>query len=365
MAIDGKKLKDALAKAKNVGLVEEAFTIEDCELVLRNLRQDEYNSILQDCDGLDGMAYLNAYQRGHIARSIVSLNGVDLRDTAFVEVDEDDPKRPGQTKTVKHELHAYLNKQVLGTWGKEAIFTAFRKFGDVVGAAEIKAKQGVTFVLSDERDEDKYRRLLLEAQECEEAMPQSMVTSILDELGLMRKSTADEIKAAMTKTDELARAQAAADQAAADQAAADQAAAAAEAAIQQASADQASAAAEAAIQQAAADQAAADQARPSAGRPMDPHLTLQQVIASRTPVPVVAAQASQDTSPALKRGAEIAALEGAADSHGLIEVYRPDQPQGPVEVRKREPFDASGLATILDKPPSAGINPRFKPQPKI
>ena len=323
MAIDGKKLKDALAKAKNVGLVEEAFTIEDCELVLRNLRQDEYNSILQDCDGLDGMAYLNAYQRGHIARSIVSLNGVDLRDTAFVEVDEDDPKRPGQTKTVKHELHAYLNKQVLGTWGKEAIFTAFRKFGDVVGAAEIKAKQGVTFVLSDERDEDKYRRLLLEAQECEEAMPQSMVTSILDELGLMRKSTADEIKAAMTKTDELARAQA------------------------------------------AADQAAADQARPSAGRPMDPHLTLQQVIASRTPVPVVAAQASQDTSPALKRGAEIAALEGAADSHGLIEVYRPDQPQGPVEVRKREPFDASGLATILDKPPSAGINPRFKPQPKI
>jgi len=343
--LDGRKLRDALDKAKNVGLVEESFTIEDCELTLRNLRPTEYADIIQDCASLEGVEYLNAYQRGHLARALVIVNGVDLHDTDLVEVEEDDPKKPGQTKVVKLELHAYLNKHMLGTWSKEAIYTAFRKFGDVVELAERKAKQGITFVTTDETGEDKYRRLLLEAKECEDEVPTAMVDNILADMGLMRKSTADEIKAVMAKTDELARASAAATTVVP------------------------------AAPVAEPEPPAPPLDTAESRRPVDPHRTLQQVIEARTanvPAPATPiVQAAQGESQAVSRTSEIAALEAALPtslpgSHGPIEVYRPEQRPEPVELRQRQqPFDASAASAILDKPPVAGINPRFRPQPKI
>ena len=125
-----KTLKDALAKVRNVGLVEEAFSLEGCDFVLRNLRPAEYAAVIQDCADLEDVAYLNRYQMAHLCRSIVEIDGVDLRDVTLVQVDE---------KT-KLELHQYLMDHVIATWSKEVLYVAFRKFGDVVETPPEKPK---------------------------------------------------------------------------------------------------------------------------------------------------------------------------------------------------------------------------------
>jgi hypothetical protein len=352
--IDSKRLRDALAKAKNIGLVEETFTLGDCELVLRSLRPDEYTAVLQECQGLNDMEYLHAYQLGHIARAIVGINGLDFHDVQFVEEEEPDPKRPDKMRTVKLELHSYLTKNVLATWSKEAIYTAYRKFGDVVEQAERKAKEGVTFLLPEETEEERYRRLLLEAKELEDSIPSAMVDRVLEEMGLMRKTTADEIKANMEKLDQLAR----------DKEAAEAPAQAPEPVPSPAVV-------------AAASEVEASPEPPK--RPVDPHQTLQRAIEARKATPVVV-QAAQGDVPSVKRAAAIAALETNVggvvhedtlppstlpSSHGPIEVYRPDQPQAPVEVKKQEQFDPTAAAAILEQPPAAGINPRFRPPQRV
>ena len=78
--LSARTLRDSLQKAKGVGLVEERFTVGDCEVVVRNLRPDHYEDILADCKGLDDVGYLNAFQIGHVSRAIIELNGQDFRD---------------------------------------------------------------------------------------------------------------------------------------------------------------------------------------------------------------------------------------------------------------------------------------------
>lgn len=344
--LDSKKLRDALSKAKGIGIVEETFTLGDCEVTLRNLRPDEYTAVMQACQGLDNAEYLHAYQKGHLARSIVSLNGIDFHDVDFVEIEEPDPKNPNKIRPIKVELHSYL-MPIVDTWGKEVVYAAYRKFGDVVSKAERQATEGITFLLPEETDEEKYRRLLLEAKESEEQLPGTLVDRILDESGLMRKSTSDEIKSVMEKTDQLAREQAAAE----------------------------SVAEVAPV--ATADAAPTVQAAPQpAPRPADPHHTLQQAIAERQrpvaqPVTPVVRAAQEDSPAPPSRSAKIAALEGGAEVEfptalpsnlGLLPVVRPDQQQEPVEItHKRPAVDPQAAAGILDRPPTAGINPRFRP----
>jgi len=360
--IDGRKLKDALAKAKNIGLVEETFLIEDCELVLRSLRPDEYAASHQDCQGLDGIAYLNAFQFGHLSRSIVKVNGVDFRDVDFVTVEEPDSKS-GQLKNVKLERHAYLLKYLLSSWGKEAIYTAYRKFGDVIEQAERKAKEGITFLIPEETGEERYRRLLLEAKSAEGDVPDTMVDRILEDVGLMRKATSDELRAATERTDQLAREQEAAKEAAQPpepEAAEPAPVLEVSEAVQPAPAE--------AVEAVPAPQA-------PVRRVVDPHQTLQQAIASRqaaAPVPVPATpvvQADQSDGNSGNRTSAIAALEADLPSslpgnQGQIEVQaqRPET----VELRERQQrFDATAASAILDRPPTSGINPRFRPPTKI
>lgn len=376
--IDGKKLRDALTKAKNIGLVEDTFTIGDCEVTLRSLRPDEYAAVLQESHGLNDVEYLHTYQRGHLARSIVAINGLDLHDVQFVDDEEPDPKRPDKMRTVKLELPAYLIKHVLSTWGKESVYTAYRKFGDVVELAERKAKEGITFLLPEETDEERYRRLLLEAKEAEESVPSTLVDRILDELGLMRKSTADEIKTAMEKTDQLAREQTAAVPPEPEPPAPSSPAVAAPMPDTTAPVP-ATAAPVSAV-------SAAPVPTPRQARPVDPHQTLQQAIAARQAaspdaVGQAVVQAPQIDPAAAKRSASIAALEanGAAPeptvvlrrelpatlpgSQGPIEVLQ--QVQEPVEITKQERFDPAAATAILDKPAAGGINPRFHPPTRI
>jgi hypothetical protein len=343
--LDAKKLNNALAKAKNVGLVEESFTIEDCEITLRNLRPDEYVASLAACQGLDDVAYLHTYQKEHLARSIVVLNGIDLHDVKYVEKEEPDPKHPEKSRTVKVELHDYLSKNVVSTWSREVVYTVYRKFSDVIEKAERKAKEGVSFLLPDETNEEKYRRLLLEAKECESDLPDSLLDHILEDHGLMRRTTAEEVKAAMERTDQLARE--------------------AEAKVAQDSetgTEVAPEKVEVKKVEEPEDKSVDDDVRQPLNQlpgklPTDPHQTLQQLIEAR--------RKGQGDSPSpVNRTTKIAALEAEAGIGVGEEVPVQEQsPQEVVEIRKQEPVDPKKVR--IDQPPVAGINPRFRLPPKV
>ena len=334
--IAAKKLHEALSKARNVGLVEEAFTIEDCDLVFRNLRLDEYSAAIQDCNGLEGTDYMNAYQTAHIARAIIEVNGTDLRDVEYVEIEEDDPKTQ-RTKKVRLELHKYLLDTLLKTWGKEAIFIAYRKFGDVVELAERKAKEGITFIIPDETDEEKYRRLLLEAKELEGGLPGSLVDSILGEAGFVRKASQEELQRVEERASQLAK----------------------DLETPEPSLEESydEAAYEPPIPQEAPPPAPAPRARP-----MDPHATLQQAIANRRasePVPAAPLPQAYVQPPAepkvSSRAAEYAQLE--EEGFNL-------HPESATEVMEVKPKPQAEVLRV-DPPVSVGINPRFKAPPKV
>lgn len=345
--IDSKKLNAALAKAKNIGLVEEACTIGGCELVFRSLRSEDYTAVLQDCDGAPEDEYIARYQKGHVARAIVEVNGVDLRDSKFVTVEEPDPAN-ATVRTVTLELPQYLTRHMLDTWGKEVLDIAFRKLGDVLELAERQAKAGINFIAQDETPEEKYRRLILEARALEKDLPGSLLDKILEEQGLMRHSTAEEIKRAMSRADQLAREQ---------------------------EAQVPTPVPQPVVEEPKVVPAPAPAVQPSPvappvvtrqPRPVDPHATLQGAIATRKALEVPAVKSEQaDPKPSASRSAAIAALEvgGQAAPDFSSAVSLQSGASEVVEI-KRVPLDLEAASAIVDHPPIAGINPRFRPPQK-
>lgn len=205
--LSAKKIQEALKKAQNVGQVEEPVTIVGCEIVLRSLRPDEYALIHQETQELEDISYLIAFKREHLARSIVEVNDADLRHVDFVEVDveEDDPKTGKPVvKTLKLEKHVFIRDYVIGSWSREAIDVAFRKFNDVVATSEKKASEGISFVVPDETAEEKYRRLLSEAKEVQGHIPVELATKIREDLGYITQPTQVELDAANEKLSKLA-----------------------------------------------------------------------------------------------------------------------------------------------------------------
>ena len=344
--IDSKKLNQAISKAKNVGVVELPCTICGCDLVLRSLRSEDYTAALQDCDGLPEEAYIPRYQKGHVARAIVEVNGVDLRSTPFVTVDEVD--KSGATKRVKHELHRYLTDHMLNSWGKEAVDVAFKKLGEVLDLAERRAKEGVTFITPDETTEEKFRRLLLETRAAEKDLPSTLIDKILEDQGLMRVSTAEELKRAANRVDQLANEQEATKSVASPPVPV-------EPAVEPASRN---------VFEAVVEPVAADEQQPRAAQsrlPVDPHVTLQQAIAARRP-PEVKSEQSSVPKPSATRAAQIAALEGSSAAASDLASAISLQPGADdvVEIIQA-PIDALAASMIVDTPPAAGINPRFRP----
>jgi len=344
--IDSKKLNAALAKAKNIGLVEDGCTIGGCDLVFRSLRSEDYTAVLHDCDGLPEEEYIHRYQKGHIARSIVELNGVDLRDSRFVTVEEPDAAT-GVMRPVTLELHQYLSKHMLDTWGKEVVDIAFRKVGDVLELAERQAKHGIKFIAEDETAEEKYRRLILEARAIEKDLPVSLVGKILEEQGLVTQSTAEEIRLAMSRVEQLSREQAQAQAAVGEEQKADPSGLAT------------------AAPATAAPAVEPTPTQPTRPRPVDPHATLQSAMVSRkaAEVPVVTSAQAAEPKPLAPRSAVISALEGstqvAPDTSAAISLQSGD-PHEVVEI-KRSPMDVQAARALVDNPPVAGINPRFRP----
>lgn len=356
--LSARTLRDSLQKAKGVGLVEERFTVGDCEVVVRNLRPDHYEDILADCKGLDDVGYLNAFQIGHVSRAIIELNGQDFRDVEFVDDEEPDPKKPGQMKPVKLLLHRWLEVNVLSTWSKEAVYVAYRKVGDVVEKAEKQSKEGIQFLVSDETPEEKFRRVAGEMMELRDEVPPAIVERVLDDHGLMLKTTAEEAKMAMEAANVLAREQIAKEKAEA-------------AAVEPPEPEPPAPVPDIMRTRQPLNTAPRDIQRPDAPPPQNivPAVRQQPVL----PADAVAAHAIQGPAvigSAAARAAQMAALEMDADQVGALDGEPQQQvaynlatgqmSQVPMLEHKQEQSDPKQAATIIDQPPRVGLNPHFR-----
>ncbi len=341
--ISARKIEEALSKAKDVGLVEESFPLGDISVVLRNLRPDEYTKVYEENEDKEGAAHLFGYQKSHLCRSLVEINGVNLRNIQYVEVDEVvlDPKtgepvldpRTNEVKTrsVKLELHEYVLKYILDTWGKETLVVAWRKFGDVLKLAEDKAKDGIKFVLPEETPEERFRRCIDDVREAMTDVPETLLNTVLEEAGLMRLSTAEELKKAMEKTDQIAREQAPAPTPA-----------------------QAQAPTPPAPVPVSPPPAPAQEARVR-------QISVQELMARRQPLNQEAIEPPQPpAAPPGQRSQKIAEIEGLPPT--------PSFPTGPVakvpaavlDQPGRDRVDAKQFAANFDQAPRSGINPRFR-----
>lgn len=365
--LSARTLRDSLQKAKGVGLVEERFTIGDCDVVVRSLRPDEYEALITDCKGLEDVTYLNTFQMGHVNRALVELNGVSFRDVQFVDDEEPDPKKPGQMKPVKLELHRWLEKNVLNSWGKEALYVAYRKVADAVEKAETQSQEGIQFLTAEETPEEHFRRLVGEMVALQEDVPTLIVERVLDENGLMLKTTAEEVKRAMEAAGNLAweeiqkqKAEAAAAQ------------------VVETAPPPVEAPAPAPLVESPSPADLMRRRQPlNTGRVEAPPTQAQPVLpASRQPpapppeaTPVGAIQGPPLTGSAATRSAQMAALEAEADMVGALSDGPPEgfdpslRPQIiPILERRQEPGDPNAAAKIIDQPPRVGLNPHYRPQ---
>lgn len=370
--LSARNLTQALAQAKNIGLVEEPFVIAGLAVTVRNLRPDEHDAIYKECQGLQDVEYMNAWQLGHACRGIVELNGVDLRDVQFVDDEEEDAK--GKIVKVKRELHTYLLNNVINTWGREVIFNVYRKVIDAIEAAERRAQEGITFRVQDESAEDKFRRHIAEAKELEDDVPDRIRDTILSEHGYIKRSTVEELEKANEKLASMAAPEPAPGPAPVPT-----------------------------PEPAAVVPQAAPQQAPEPGPPPVDRMAhllrnrkpLNQQPADEvgvpTPVPTPAVpqvQTSRPTQPAIPvnatpqgtltgRSAEMAKLEMDADMIGALEgstqsppmvtpqtAVAGSQPIPELRLTPEGRFDPKAAAGIIDTPPVGGINPRFRPPPR-
>jgi hypothetical protein len=369
-SIAARVLMQALSQARGIGIVEEPFTLKgatpegDCAIVVRNLLPHEYEAILTECKELDELQYLNAFQRGHVCRALVEINGTDFRDVAYVDDEVDDPKKPGQTKKVKTEIHKWLDENIVSTWSKESLFVAYRKIGDVISKAEQQSKEGVVFSTPDELPEEKLRRLLGEVKELEEDMPPLLLDKVYEEHGLLRKSTAEEIKSTQERLDTLQREQEAQEK---------------EAAVVPPEIPTAAPVAaprpppeapvEAPKAAAVVDHNALMRGRQPLNRTVDSSTIPTSVTLLQQPSPVAPMKATG-------RMAEYEALMGEQAKLGLdtgipegqvvasLPIGRERDEEVAELSRPAERFNPKAAVGIVDQPPAGGLNPRFRPPPR-
>lgn len=334
--LQAKKIQESLAKARQVGKVEEPVTIGGCSLVLTNLDPEAYEAINEETSDLEDVAYLHAYQLGHLARAIVEIEGIDLRGVDLVEVEE--PTPDGGVKSVKIEKHVWLRDQFLKSWGREAIVVAWRKFTEVLLVADTRAKEGIVFSIEDETDEDRFRRLLNEMQEAAAELPQELVQNALSEAGYLVKTSKEEVEEAGKKLSDI-------------------------------SSGQSEEPAEPSQQEKPESKPDQDVASAMANRvPLNrgavtvptPRQTVVTPAVEKVPVPAAIREAA--VSPQnLSRAAQIAAIEGEGLPNQPAPIPKVAENPEVVELRRPSIEGREDVASILDKPPVGGINPRFKP----
>lgn len=333
--LKAKSLKSALERARKVGLVEEAVTVAGCPLVLRSLTPEEYEAINDEVKDLEEVAYLHGFQIGHLSRAIVEIDGVDLRDVDLVEVEEGD-------KPVKLEKHAWLRENFLKTWSREAILAGWRKLLEVLAASDARAKEGITFSIAEETDEEKFRRLLGEMKEAGSELPNELVVKVLDDEGFILKSTKAELDSAAEK---LAEVQAPEEAPKAPEE------------VPQTPAAKAESAEALMRNRVPMNQGAVEV--PSPPQAAAPVMTSSR----KVEVPAAIKDAAVSTQ-ALSRAAQIAALEGGGHE-GPVAPVQGRTEAAAVELRRPGTPDPKGVAAILDRPPTAGLNPRYQPPRRV
>jgi len=362
--IKANKIQEAIQKAQRVGEVEERFTLAGCDLVLRSLQPGEIQAVLDEIDGLEDVEYMTGYRFGHLSRSIIEVNGESLREADFIEVEvEEEVDGVNQLKTIALERHKFIADYILASWSQEAVNSAFRKFSDVIEKAEQAAVEGVEFRVPDETPEDKFKRLLVEAKELEGQIPFELVGRILNDIGYLSKSSKEELE---TVDKRLARMASEINSGKTVEG------------LQEGSEPEATSA------------PPPTQAAPRAVRvPLN-----QRAVSVPVPTPQVVTRAEpteerprpliQLSPEALRRSREAEALEGglgAPPTSYQSEVERLSGTTAPaiqsstrvaesipsgsvVAASPSTRVDPNSLGSILDRPPTAGVNPRYRPPPR-
>jgi hypothetical protein len=345
-SLSARRLHEGLSKARNIGIVYQDVEVDDCKLVVRNLRPDEYEAIIAETKGLTGLEGMNVYQKGHACRAIVEINGIDLRGVKFIEDEEEDPKT-GKTKTIKREVHEYLRTEVVDTWTKEPLYVVFRKVLDAVAEAEKKAQSKVQFTTEEETNEEKLRRLVGDLKELQDDIPEPLFDRILEESNLMRRLSKEEGKAI---EDRLGKA-------------AEEGRVVTPPAPSTPPPPQETVAADN-VQQRLRDRVPLNRQAvvvPDASPPIQERF--ERVPVQAPPPPI------QATPPTASRSAKIAAIEGDLDpslTSALLEGS--SQTRRPAEVAviggdRTDRVDPTKLA--VDKPPQGGLNPLYRPPPRL
>lgn len=336
------RLKAVLDKARNAGQVEEPVTIAGLELVMSSLPPEAYARILDELRDTSEHHYMALYQIEHVCRSVVEIDGQSLRDVEFIEI-EGEPGGP----SIKVERHQWV-RDLVTTWSREAVQVAFRKVLDVIALAEERAAAGVQFKVESETDEERFRRLLGELKEAGTEVPTEMREAILKEEGLLVAAS----RAELDTLDERARTWAKPDE--------ETPAPKAEAAPVVPSSPSPE------VPVRAPQQLVQAASRPdpyAVTEPPPPPVNLAErvplnQVAIREPIPVSPAEQNVVTAnhrpPAPPRD-QVHVLSSRAERLAAIEAM-----EGEVPVLHHEPpRDTEGARSIVDRPPTVGVNPKY------
>lgn len=330
--IKASRLKAVLDKARNAGQVEEPVTIAGLDLVLTSLTAQTMATIHDELKDVTESAYAVEYQIEHVCRSIVEVDGTSLREATFIEVDSDEPG----AKPVKVERHQWLRDYLVSTWSYDMVGVAFRKVLDVIASATQMANAGVQFKVEAESDEEKFRRLLGDLKEAGAELPTDMREAILREEGLLVAASKAELDELRERAKTWSRPE------------------------EEEEGTEAAAEAAAEAEEPPPPPVRAPSQITVAAVPVEP--PPQRVPLNQTPIrdPVPVAPPDQTVVTANRRpGApppdQVHDLSKRSARFAEIEALESE----PVVLQAEPKVDESGVRTIVDKPPTAGVNTKY------
>jgi hypothetical protein len=335
MALKAADLLNRLGgKAQQVGILEDRFTIDGVELVVRNLTPDEHDQVTREANEVEEDQYMLAVQQGQLARAIIEVDGVDLRDSAVIETGT--KVVDGKTIHVHIERHAWLRENLLKGWGREAVFTAWRKLAELFVKAEQATVHGIKFDIVTETPEEKIRRLLAEASEASLELPSAMTENIWGDFGWMPKATPEELEAVAQRAREWQ--------------------------------DKIEPPEQAPLVIPEPEEPQEEPPEPIPVPVPVPRPSPEALMAARQPLNQEAAQPIRpDAAPVARRSAYQADIEGLAAlsttmaAEGLGETPQTAFRLSNDSAELRRPQAPVADQVLVDAPPAVGINPRFKP----
>lgn len=152
--LDLATLKATLQPIRSVGEVEERFMIRDIEVCMRVLSPKEELEIQRwaqqniitaseaerENDNSLAVEYLNRFKLGCVARSVVEINGVDLRNEEFVTTGE--VLANGKPVKVKR-VEAIV--ELIEGWPRPLLTAVFRKFNEIMERCELQSDKSIEF----------------------------------------------------------------------------------------------------------------------------------------------------------------------------------------------------------------------------